>query len=45
MDAAAYSVWRVPERRREIRGRRWTCAPRYPRFFQTRFGPLGGDLG
>lgn len=45
MDAAAYGVWRVLEQRRKIRGRRWTCAPRHPRFFQARLEPAGGDLG
>jgi tyrosine phenol-lyase len=45
MDVAAESVRRVLERRQGIGGLRMTYEPRYPRFFQARFEPPGGDLG
>ena len=45
MDVVAESVCCVLEQRQGIRGLRMTYEPRYPRFFQARFEPLGGDLG
>jgi len=45
MDVVAESVYYVLEQRHGIRGLRMTYEPRYPRFFQARFEPLGGDLG
>jgi len=45
MDVVAESVHYVLEQRQEIRGLRMTYEPRYLRFFQARFEPLGGDLG
>ena len=45
MDVVAESVHYVLEQRQGIRGLRMTYEPRYLRFFQARFEPLGGDLG
>ena len=45
MDVVAESVCCVLGQRQGLRGLRMTYEPRYPRFFQARFEPLGGDLG
>lgn len=41
MDVVAESVQRVYERRDRITGLRMTYEPKYLRFFQARFEPLG----
>jgi tyrosine phenol-lyase len=41
MDVTAETVWAVYARRNEIRGLRMVYEPKYLRFFQARFEPLG----
>jgi len=44
MDVTAESVYCVHEERERIRGLRMTFEPKFLRFFQARFEPLGGRL-
>jgi tyrosine phenol-lyase len=44
MDVTAESVYCVYEERERIRGLRMTFEPKFLRFFQARFEPLGGRL-
>ncbi len=44
MDVTAESVYCVYEERSKIRGLRMTFEPKFLRFFQARFEPLGGKL-
>lgn len=43
MDVTAESVLEVLEHRDKIRGLRFTYEPKYLRFFQARFEPIGGE--
>jgi len=44
MDVTAESVYCVYEERGKIRGLRMTFEPKFLRFFQARFEPIGGRL-